>query len=145
MDYDKLCESILNRIENNSKLLYNPIIIYGNEDNIKKYMNSFKEYISLNAKVSLSLLHITTEKFIADIDKINVDDIDIFVLESIEKMENNKKAQYKLFDIFNALYDKGKPIIISTTKMPDDLQYFEERLITRLNWGMIVKLPTTIK
>ena len=145
MDYNKIWENVLNRIENYSKLLYNPIIIYGSEDNIKEYMNSFKVYISLKANESLSLLHITTEKFIADIDKINVDDIDMFVLESIEKMENNKKAQYKLFDIFNVLYDKGKPIIISTTKIPDDLQTFEERLITRLNWGVVIKLPNKIK
>lgn len=131
-------ENILLEYFNNSNNYFNPLVICGNEDNIKKYLNNVKEYITTNSKKSL--LYITSENFISDIDKINFDEIDIIVLENIEKLENNITAQFKLFDVFNTLYDKEKLIIISMAKTPDELQNFEERLITRLNWGTIVKI-----
>ncbi len=132
-----LIKNIIDEFIYNSKLLNNPIIIYGSENDIDNYLNIVKEYITANSKKSL--FYTTGDNFISSIEK-NIEEIDIFILKNIEKLENNMTAQFKLFDIFNYLYDKEKQIIISITKTPDQLQNFEKRLITRLNWGIIIKI-----
>ena len=46
------------------------------------------------------------------------------------------KTQNTFFHIFNHLHQLGKQLILTSDKAPVDLQGMEERLITRLKWGL---------
>ena len=55
-------------------------------------------------------------------------------------------TQEEFFHTFNALIDQNKQIIISADKSPTDLSGMEERLRSRLNWGMVADIhPTTFE
>lgn len=50
------------------------------------------------------------------------------------------KTQNTFFHIFNHLHQLGKQLIMTSDKPPVDLQGMEERLITRLKWGLTAEL-----
>ena len=131
-------KDIITEYINNSKLLYNQIVICGKEDKIQEYLNNIKDYIKTNS--NKLLLDITSDNIISSIDKMNINQIDILIIKNLEKLENNIEGQQQLFNIFNNFYNSDKQIIISTTKIIDELQHFEKRLITRLYWGKVITI-----
>lgn len=131
-------KDIITEYINNSKLLYNPIVICGKEDKIQEYLNNIKDYIKTNS--NKLLLDITNDNIISSIDKMNINQIDILIIKNLEKLENNIEGQQQLFNIFNNFYNSDKQIIISTTKIINELQHFEKRLITRLYWGKVITI-----
>ncbi len=131
-----MIDNIIKNINDFNKL-NNPIVIYGEEKKLEKCMNDIKNYITKSNK---SVLYVTGNEFISNIGKNTVDNVDIFILDDIAKLEKHITSQHELFYIFNKLYDDKKRIIISTSKTPDNLQDFEERLITRLEWSKIYNI-----
>ncbi len=53
-------------------------------------------------------------------------------------------TQEEFFHTFNALVDQNRQIVISADKSPSDLEGLEERMRSRLGWGLVADLhPTT--
>jgi chromosomal replication initiator protein len=53
-------------------------------------------------------------------------------------------TQEEFFHTFNALVDQNRQVIISADKSPTDLEGLEERLRSRLGWGLVADIhPTT--
>ncbi|MCD7938514.1 MAG: chromosomal replication initiator protein DnaA, partial [Tannerellaceae bacterium] len=66
--------------------------------------------------------------------------IDVLILDDIQEMIGMDKTQNTFFHIFNHLHQLGKQLILTSDKAPVDLQGMEERLITRLKWGLTAEL-----
>jgi chromosomal replication initiator protein len=57
---------------------------------------------------------------------------------------NKDSTQEEFFHTFNALVDQNRLIVISADKSPSDLEGMEERLRSRLGWGLVADIhPTT--
>jgi chromosomal replication initiator protein len=53
-------------------------------------------------------------------------------------------TQEEFFHTFNALVDQNRQIVISADKSPSDLEGMEERMKSRLGWGLVADIhPTT--
>ena len=46
----------------------------------------------------------------------------------------------RVFHTFNALIDQNKQLIISADKSPQDLEGIEERMRSRLGWGLVADI-----
>lgn len=125
-------ENILLEYISNSSNNSSPLVICGNEEDLKHSINNVKKIIQGSDKSVV---------YINDLNEINNIDLskDIFIFENIDKIENNREEQHNFFKLFNNLYSNKKFIIISSNKQPEDL-LIEERVITRLNWGKIIIL-----
>lgn len=66
--------------------------------------------------------------------------IDVLLLDDIQELIGMDKTQNTFFHIFNHLHQLGKQLILTSDKPPVDLQGMEERLITRLKWGLTAEL-----
>ncbi|MDR1880617.1 MAG: chromosomal replication initiator protein DnaA [Tannerellaceae bacterium] len=66
--------------------------------------------------------------------------IDVLMLDDIQEMIGMDKTQNTFFHIFNHLHQLGKQLILTSDKAPVDLLGMEERLITRLKWGLTAEL-----
>ena len=72
--------------------------------------------------------------------------IDVLMIDDVQFIGGKDSTQEEFFHTFNALIDQNKKIIISADKSPMDLSGMEERLRSRLNWGMVADIhPTTFE
>ncbi len=67
--------------------------------------------------------------------------IDVLIVDDIQDLVG-PATQQAFFNIFNTLHDNGKQLIFASDRAPADLQNFEQRMLTRLKWGLSVQLQT---
>jgi chromosomal replication initiator protein len=70
--------------------------------------------------------------------------VDVLMIDDIQFISGKESTQEEFFHTFNALVDQNKQIIISADKAPSDLTGIEERLRSRLAWGLVADIqPST--
>lgn len=70
--------------------------------------------------------------------------VDVLMIDDIQFIAGKDSTQEEFFHTFNALVDQNKQIIISADKAPSDLQGIDERLRSRLSWGLVADIhPST--
>jgi len=66
--------------------------------------------------------------------------VDMLVIDDVHFLANKERTQEEFFHTFNALYQAGKQIILSSDAPPTDIPTLEERLVSRFKWGLVEKL-----
>lgn len=66
--------------------------------------------------------------------------LDVLIMDDIHEMLGLDKTQKTFFHIFNHLHHLGKQLVLTSDKAPVDLEGMEERLVTRLKWGLTAEL-----
>ncbi|MDR1683630.1 MAG: chromosomal replication initiator protein DnaA, partial [Candidatus Symbiothrix sp.] len=66
--------------------------------------------------------------------------VDVLILDDIHELAGKEKTQQSYFHIFNHLKLIGKQLILTADKAPADIQGLEERLTSRLKWGLMLEL-----
>ena len=63
--------------------------------------------------------------------------VDVLMIDDIQFIAGKDSTQEEFFHTFNALVDQNKQIIISGDRSPSDLDGVEERLRSRLSFGVV--------
>lgn len=130
---------------------FNPMFVYGPSGVGKTHLchaigNRIQE-IHPDKKVLYISAHLFTIQYTEAIRKNATNDflffyqgVDVLILDDIQELIGKDKTQNTFFQIFNHLHLLGKQLILTSDKAPVDLQGMEERLITRLKWGLTAEL-----
>ncbi|MFV0393315.1 MAG: chromosomal replication initiator protein DnaA [Coprobacillaceae bacterium] len=144
-----------NRMAQNAALLvstnpgtnFNPLFIYSNPGLGKTHLlNAIGNY-ALTKNPMLSIRYITSKDFVDEVieamkykksDEIyqKYEDIDILLIDDIQFLFGKEKSSEIFFHIFNSIINNNKQIVITSDKMPEELQGIEDRLISRFNSGL---------
>ena len=65
--------------------------------------------------------------------------MDVLIVDDIQDLVG-PSTQNAFFSIFNHLHQSGKQLIFTSDRPPVELENFEERLLSRLKWGLSVEL-----
>ncbi|MDO5564734.1 MAG: chromosomal replication initiator protein DnaA [Eubacteriales bacterium] len=139
-------------VAENPGLLHNPLYIFGQSGLgkthllhaialyiIKENENANVRYVTcenlMNDFVNLISFNKGPEEF-----KIKYRDVDILLVDDIQFLSHKRALQEEFFNIFNTLYENNKQIVITSDKPPRELEDVEERIITRLAWGVPVDI-----
>src|SRR5260370_6912485 len=70
--------------------------------------------------------------------------VDVLMIDDVQFISGKDSTQEEFFHAFNALVDKNRQIVISADKSPSDLEGMEDRMKSRLGWGLVADIhPTT--
>ena len=62
------------------------------------------------------------------------------MIDDVQFISGKESTQEEFFHTFNALVDQNRQVVISADKSPTDLEGLEERLRSRLGWGLVCAL-----
>ena len=65
---------------------------------------------------------------------------DVLVIDDIHFLSKHEQTQEEFFHTFNALYQLGKQIILSSDAPPNEIPDLEERLTSRFSAGMVARI-----
>ena len=66
--------------------------------------------------------------------------VDVLMIDDVQFISGKDSTQEEFFHTFNALIDQNKQLIISADKSPQDLEGIEERMRSRLGWGLVADI-----
>ena len=70
--------------------------------------------------------------------------VDVLMIDDVQFIAGKDNTQEEFFHTFNALVDQNHQVIISADKSPNDLEGMEDRMKSRLGWGLVADIhPTT--
>jgi chromosomal replication initiator protein len=148
---NKLARSIALKIAQDPGKGFNPCFIYGSSGVGKTHLchamgNKIRE-LDPQKKVLYISAHLFEVQF-TDARKKNTHNdfvhfyqgVDVIILDDIHELAGKEKTQQAYFHIFNHLKLIGKQLILTADRLPIEIQGLEERLISRLKWGLTLEL-----
>ena len=130
---------------------YNPLFLYGNSGLGKTHLLhavcSESRQRTNGAIIAFLSCEEFVNRFIRAIEEGNsagfqsqFRTVDMLVIDDVQFLREREQSQEEFFHTFNALYNNGKQIILSSDSSPAEIPSLEERLISRFSWGLVAKI-----
>ncbi|HKK30700.1 MAG TPA: chromosomal replication initiator protein DnaA [Alphaproteobacteria bacterium] len=142
------------RVADASEVAFNPLFLYGPVGMGKTHLMHAVAWHIRKRDPSRRVLYISAETFMYRFiravrfrDQVAFKEqfrsVDVLMVDDVQFICGKESTQDEFFHTFNALVDKNRQIIISADKSPSDLEGLEERLRSRLGWGLVADLHPT--
>ena len=69
--------------------------------------------------------------------------VDVLMLDDVQFIAGKNTTQEEFFHTFNALVDNRRQVVISADRSPTELGGIEERIVSRLGWGLVADIHPT--
>ena len=142
------------RVADAAEVPFNPLFLYGGVGLGKTHlMHAIAWHIRERAP-SRRVVYLSAEKFMYQfIRAVRFRDtmafkeqfrsVDVLMVDDVQFICGRDSTQEEFFHTFNALVDQNRQVIISADKSPADLEGLEERLRSRLGWGLVADIHPT--
>jgi len=134
---------------------FNPLFLYGGVGLGKTHLMHAVAWHVRRHACDRKVIYLSAEKFMyrfiralrfkSTMDfKEQFRSVDLLMIDDVQFISGKDSTQEEFFHTFNALVDQNRQIVISADKSPSDLAGLEERMRSRLGWGLVADLhPTT--
>ena len=148
---NKSAFTIAKSVAEHQAKFYNPVLIYGQTGLGKTHLlYAIGNFVLEKNK---KIIYITTEEFMNEYHKHlkqhtmdtfrdNYRNCDYFLIDDVQFLKGKSNLQEEFFNTFEALYKNKKQIVMTSDKLPKQIQGLEERLRSRFEGGMMMEIQT---
>lgn len=152
---NELAHAAARRVADATTVTFNPLFLYGGVGLGKTHLMHALAWQIRKNDPNRKVLYLSAEKFMYQfIRALRFKDtmafkqqfrsVDVLMIDDVQFISGKDSTQEEFFHTFNALVDQNRQVIISADKSPSDLEGMEERLRSRLGWGLVADIhPTT--
>ena len=142
------------RISESVDVAFNPLVIYGGVGLGKTHLMHAIAWKIRDNNPKRKVVYLSAEKFMYQFVralreqdtmgfKEQLRSADVLMIDDVQFIAGKNSTQEEFFHTFNALVDQNKQIIVSSDRSPADLEGIEERLRSRLGWGIVAEIHET--
>ncbi len=132
---------------------FNPLLIYSETGLGKTHLLQAIGNDVLTELPNTKIVYLTSEKFMLDFisaiqNNKSADfskqyrDVDMLLIDDVQFFQNKEQTQEQFFHLFNDLHHRGKQIVMTTDRHPNELRGLKNRLISRFQSGLIVDIQS---
>lgn len=148
---NELAFAVARRTAESERVAFNPLFLYGGVGLGKTHLMHAIAWHIREQSPSRKVLYLSAEKFMYRFvralrfrDTMSFKEqfrsVDVLMIDDVQFISGKESTQDEFFHTFNALVEDGRQVIVSADKSPTDLEGMEERLRSRLGWGMVADI-----
>lgn len=131
---------------------YNPLFICGPTGMGKTHLlHAVGNHIRENLP-HLKIYYVSAERFLnecissirrGEMDKFRLryrEKCDLLLMDDIQVLGRGEAVQEEFFHTLNDFFEKGRQVVVASDRMPKDIKGLEDRIRTRLEWGLIADI-----
>jgi chromosomal replication initiator protein len=151
---NELAYSAAYRVAEGGPVSFNPLFLYGGVGLGKTHLMHAIAWEVRQNNPEARVLYLSAEQFMHRfISALRCKEIhsfkelfrsvDMLMVDDVQFIAGKDSTQDEFFHTFNALIDQSKQIVISADRAPGEIDGLEERIKSRLAWGLVVDLHPT--
>ncbi len=138
-------------VANNPAENYNPLFIYGQSGLGKTHLLHAIGNVIHQNHPDFRIIYVKGEDFtnelVTAIQSGDVQDFrgkyrmaDLLLIDDIQFIAGKERTQEEFFHTFNALYESGKQLVLTSDRPPKEMNTLEDRMKTRFEWGLLADI-----
>ena len=151
---NELAYAAARRVADSETAPFNPLFLYGGVGLGKTHLMHAIAHHTREKFPERRVVYLSAEKFMYHfIRALRFQDtvafkerfrsVDLLMIDDVQFINGKESTQEEFFHTFNDLVDNNRQVVISADKSPSDLEGMEERLRSRLGWGLVADIHAT--
>jgi chromosomal replication initiator protein len=151
---NELAYAAARRVADVAPVNFNPLFLYGGVGLGKTHLMHAIAWHIRERDPSREVIYLSAERFMYQFVRALRDretmafkqvfrSADVLMIDDVQFFSRKDSTQEEFFHTFNELVDQNKQIVISADRSPSDLEDVEERIRSRLGWGLVVDIHQT--
>ncbi|MEM6679430.1 MAG: chromosomal replication initiator protein DnaA [Pseudomonadota bacterium] len=148
---NELAHAAARRVAETADATFNPVFLYGGVGLGKTHLMHAIAWHLQTTRPGCRVLYLSAEQFmyrfvqaLRSRDTITFKQhfrsVDVLMVDDVQYIAGKDSTQEEFFHTFNALVDQQKQVVISGDNSPDRIEGMEERIRSRLQWGLVVDI-----
>ena len=151
---NELAHAAARRVAEGGDVSFNPLFLHGGVGLGKTHLMHAIAWEIKKRDPNARVLYLSAEQFMYRFvqalrfkDTISFKEmfrsVDVLMVDDVQFIAGKSSTQEEFFHTFNALIDQNKQVIISGDRAPVDMEQLEDRIKSRLQWGLVVDVHPT--
>src|SRR5699024_2462286 len=130
---------------------YNPLFMYGQSGLGKTHLLHAIGNVIRGTHPKFRIIYVKGEDFTNElVTAIQEGDVqafrnkyrmaDLLLIDDIQFIAGKERTQEEFFHTFNALYESGRQIVLTSDRPPKEMNTLEDRMKTRFEWGLLADI-----